>query len=213
MNEMYDESYFIRGKETGKSLYQSYRWLPDLTIPMAQAIVDHCRISPDHQILDYGCARGYLVRALNEIHFPYVIGCDISEWAITNCDGKVKQQLYLTSDFKNILPGDIDWIIAKDVLEHVENLTTVVEDMLATARVGIFVVVPLSPSFGTPYVVADYERDVTHLHRFGLNAWISLFMRPGWEVTASYRVPGVKENYFKPGWETGNGFITARKRS
>ena len=30
----YDEDYFLRGKQTGKSLYEDYRWLPELTRPM-----------------------------------------------------------------------------------------------------------------------------------------------------------------------------------
>ena len=33
--EYFNEDYYERGAETGKSLYSHYRWMPELTIPMA----------------------------------------------------------------------------------------------------------------------------------------------------------------------------------
>jgi hypothetical protein len=72
-------------------------------------------------------------------------------------------------------------------------------------------VVPLSAARGEPYVVPDYEKDVTHIHRMTLIDWAFLFARPGWSIELAYRIPGVKDNYYKSGWEKGNGFITCRR--
>ena len=33
--QYFDEDYYERGAETGKSLYSHYRWMPELTIPMS----------------------------------------------------------------------------------------------------------------------------------------------------------------------------------
>jgi cyclopropane fatty-acyl-phospholipid synthase-like methyltransferase len=66
-SDKYDADYFLRGKASGKSLYDNYRWMPDLTKPMAERIIEHLGIELDDRIMDFGCARGYLVRALTEL--------------------------------------------------------------------------------------------------------------------------------------------------
>ena len=205
----FDADYFLRGKETGKSLYTDYRWLPELTIPMAGAIVNHLGITYDHKILDFGCARGYTVKALRHLGYD-AFGVDVSEWAIENADESTKPYLSVLAD-SLLLEKGCDWVIAKDVLEHVQYVANVVPLLMGMARVGVFVVVPLSATDGGRYVVEDYEKDVTHVHRLTLATWAKMFMHPGWSVEASYRVKGVKDNYYKPGWEAANGFITARR--
>lgn len=205
-SSIYDEAYFLRGKETGKSLYENYRWLPDLTTPMVASMVRHLGIRPDDIILDYGCARGYIVRAFRELGYS-AWGHDISQWALENADEKVKE--FLIANDSTILNGSFDWIIAKDVLEHVQFAADVIKELMEVARIGVFAVVPLSSVNGDRYVVPEYEEDVTHIHRLTLATWVSFFAQPGWSVTASYRVPGVKDNYAR--FASGNGFITARR--
>lgn len=203
---IYDHSYFIEGRKSGKSLYEDYRWMPDLTIPMVQKIIGHLGIDKDDVIVDYGCARGYVVRAFRELGYE-AYGVDVSEWAIANCDETVKQYLSLS---EKISPG-MDWIICKDVLEHIPTCFATVTRMMDAARKGVFAVVPLAGDNGT-YVVPDYEKDCTHIHRLTLREWLDPFIFPGWVVECSYRIPGIKDNYFLPGWETGNGFIVGRRQ-
>lgn len=200
----FDEDYFMRGPETGKSLYRSYSWLPRLTLPMVRRIIDHCGIREGHSVLDFGCARGYVVRAFRELgHVAY--GMDISKWAIDNADPTVAK--FVCNDTR--INGTLDWIIAKDVLEHVPDVQATIDNLMEHARKGVFVVVPLSLLDGQPYIVADYERDITHLHRLCLGTWAGMFMRPGWAITGQYLLPGVKGNYAT--WERGNGFLTCRR--
>lgn len=205
----YDADYFLRGKETGKSLYENYRWMPELTIPMAQTIVDYCGIEKGSRILDFGCARGYLVKALRGLGYD-AYGHDISKWAIENCDGEVKRYVgheALRNSYCEI--EKFDWIIAKDVLEHVSYVHLTINDFMASAQKGIFVVVPLSKFNQGRYVVEEYEKDVTHTQRWPLGTWVNMFLEVGWKVEASYRIPGIKDNYAK--YERGNGFIVARR--
>lgn len=204
--DQYDADYFLRGKATGKSLYEDYRWLPNLTRRMVAAMVSYLDIKPEHVILDFGCARGYTVRAFREMGYN-AWGHDISEWALANAD--VIAQDYLVVNATTLLAYSFDWVIAKDVLEHVPQVADTINNLLDIARVGIFAVVPLSLFDGSPYVVSDYEKDITHIHRLCLSSWAKMFMRPGWTVTGAYMVPGVKANYQT--WEWGNGFLTARR--
>ena len=204
MSEVYDESYFLRGKQTGKSLYENYRWMPDLTIPMCQAIVSHCGIQRGASILDFGCARGYTVRALRSMEYD-AYGIDLSKWATDNCDETVADWIYCDS-----LPmaGDVyDWVIAKDVLEHVKDLDNTIDCLMDVASIGVFVVVPLAHR--KKYDVLEYEKDVTHIHRQNLQWWAGKFHQVGWSVEARYRVVGVKDNYAQH--TTGNGFVVARR--
>ena len=204
----YDAEYFLRGKESGKSLYEDYRWMPGLTIPMAQAIVTHCRMPKGTKVLDFGCARGYLVKALHEIGYNG-FGIDVSQWAIDNCDPEASGLVSLHS--RTDPYPSAEWIIAKDVLEHVPSVRFVINDLMMMAEKGLFVVVPLSRFDNGRYVIEEYEKDVTHIHRLTLATWVGMFLQPGWRVEAAYRLPGVKDNYARPGWEYGNGFVTARR--
>src|ERR1019366_3070489 len=63
----YDADYYLRGKQTGVSLYEDYRWMPELTVPMVGAIRDHLFIEQGETVLDFGCARGYIVKAFREV--------------------------------------------------------------------------------------------------------------------------------------------------
>jgi hypothetical protein len=209
---IYDANYYLHGKDSGKSLYENYTWMPELTVPMVHRIIEHCGIEKTDIVLDFGCARGYTVKAFREAFGIEAYGVDVSEWAIENADEKVKEYCWQLSQLESgpkMSGCDIDWIIAKDVLEHVPQVADTITNLMEAAKTGVFAVVPLSPFDNTPYVVPDYEKDVTHIHRLTLASWVRMFLRPGWEVTASYRVHGVKDNYAQ--WENGNGFITSRR--
>lgn len=204
----YDEDYFIRGKQSGKSLYENYRWMPDLTIPMAERIVEHLDVGGSDSILDFGCARGYLVRALCELDYD-AFGVDVSEWALRNCDESVKDRVGTEWPITNP-----DWVIAKDVLEHIP-MKPLVESLSKISRQvvnGVFIVVPLSESVGQSYVVPEYEADVTHINRWPLKEWVGVIhdaLGNGWKLESRYRIPGIKDNYAQ--FKRGNGFITATR--
>lgn len=209
--KVYDADYFLHGKQSGKSLYEDYRWLPHLTIPMCQTITEHCGIDKGSRVLDFGCARGYLVKALRGLGYD-AFGYDISKWALDNCDPEVRPFVNWEVGGQPYYKHHVfDWIIAKDVLEHVEFVERTINDLMEVATKGLFVVVPLSKFNGGKYVIEEYEKDVTHCQRFTLRTWTGFFLKVGWRVEASYRLPGVKCNYYKPGWEEGNGFITCKR--
>lgn len=213
MHDPYTEDYYLHGVETGLSLYTDYRWLPALTIPMVCRIVEHLAAAATDTFLDFGCARGYTVRALRAIGYA-AEGVDVSEWAITHADPVARP--YVRQGRSVTCP--YDWIIAKDVLEHIPDgiLERTIDNLLRMARKGLFIVVPLSDMDGAPYVVPEYEADVTHVQRRTLRAWMQMFLtapqddaRPRPSVTGVYRMDGIKDNYAH--YSQGNGFITVMR--
>ena len=191
---LYDYDYFERGIETGKSNYQNYRWIPELTIPMAMTIIDLLGIKPGDLILDYGCAKGYLVKALRMLNRE-AWGCDISGYALMEADADVQpfssnlnrpdKFLYITKRFK--------YGICKDVLEHIP--VDKLSDLLRVLNVEtLFTIVPLGHN-GKYYASAN-NLDVTHVICENETWWLNLLHNCNWKCHYfSTRVKGIKDTY------------------
>lgn len=208
MSNKYDEDYFLNGQKTGKSLYLNYRWMPDLTVPMAKRIIEHLDIRPGDRVTDFGCSRGYLVKAFGILGVE-ASGVDVSDWAVANCDEDVRGKVKLGSK----VTERCEWIVAKDCLEHLGHLEVLdaIDNFAENANSGFFIVVPLS-GHEDKYVVPEYEQDITHQIRWPMHFWVSNIqskLDERWSVESRYRIPGIKDNYSH--FPKGNGFITARR--
>lgn len=198
----YQRDYFERGIETKKSLYSNYRWIPELTIPMTMTIIDYLGIKRGQRVLDIGCAKGYLVKAMRWLGRE-AYGFDISDYALASCDPEVKP--YLS---KNFSKDYFHFAVSKDTFEHItlpklrHYLTNLKSDVL-------FIIVPLGD--GSRYNIPAYELDTTHIHRQPLIWWNDLLKSFGWSIKSSVpKVSGIKDN-----WSTeqmGNGFIVAERK-
>lgn len=203
-SEIFDADYFERGEESGKSLYSNYRWLPELTIPFCAAICEQVGIARHQSVLDFGCAKGYLVKALRMLGRE-AYGCDISDYARASADADTKRYL-------RPAPGDFDrtfdWIIAKDVLEHIaESDLPATLDTLRTLGGGLFVVVPLARD-GT-YVIPQMEEDCTHIIRWDAEQWAAAIRAAGWQVKwYTDDMDGMKQRWAD--WPGGHGFFICR---
>tara|TARA_R110000824_G_scaffold118226_9_gene270426 strand:- start:2451 stop:3083 length:633 start_codon:yes stop_codon:yes gene_type:complete len=204
----YNEDYFERGIVSGVSLYTNYRWIPELTIPMCSDLVHQLDIPYGASILDYGCAKGYSVKALRLLHRESY-GVDISEYAIKNCASDVKDFVKLLEENEEIPvlhDGDkYDWCFAKDVLEHIpyENLSNCLKNIRKVCN-KMFVAVPLGD--GETYFCETFELDKTHIIREPLGWWKERLSDAGFKVEeAKYHMKYIKENYAQ--YEKGNGFF------
>ena len=65
---LFNEDYYERGLEKGISGYSNYRWMPELTIPMCAMLNESLGIKLGQRILDFGCAKGFIVRAFRLLH-------------------------------------------------------------------------------------------------------------------------------------------------
>ena len=191
---MFDRDYYERGIETGKSCYQNYRWMPEPTLSMAMAIVDALNLKPHHLILDYGCAKGYLVKALRILH-RQAWGVDISLYALSQVDKEVNgycatlDKLYKLSTF----PQKFTHCIAKDVFEHIpkEELSQIIRLLPADK---MFVVVPLGKK--GKYIAPSNDLDPTHVICEDQYWWKNLFESNGWNVIGIQPlIKGIKDSY------------------
>ena len=64
--KFFDADYFERGRESGKGWLQNYRWMPRRSFREAFAIIDALDLDETSHILDIGCAKGFIVRAMRE---------------------------------------------------------------------------------------------------------------------------------------------------
>lgn len=208
----YDENYFENGMAMGVSLYENYRWLPELTIRMAYFMIKNLGIEDDHKVLDFGCAKGYLVKAFRLLDIN-ACGCDISEYAIKVVESEVKEFCMLsTSEYKIPFSEHIhfDWIIAKDVLEHMdkESLIKFLKESYRRCN-KMMIVVPLGD--GNKFIVPEYDKDSTHILAKNEEWWNTIFEKHGWKTLKfQYSMTALKENWAQR-YPKGNGIFTLEK--
>lgn len=198
---MYNEDYFENGIEKGVSLYSNYRWLPEQTLVMAHELITGLSIGTTTFVLDYGCAKGYLVKALRMLGIN-AYGYDSSEYAIKNADDDVVE--YVSTSLQQF-HDCWDLVIAKDVLEHMT--VEQVDEFLSTCfnfSDELFVVVPLGD--GERYHIPSYELDKTHIIKQSLEWWKARAEKVGYEVDALYQFKNLKKSWAKVD-PKGNGFL------
>ena len=205
----YSEDYYLNGPASGLSNYENYHWLPDKTLPMALQLKWLLGIKNDDIVLDYGCARGYLVKALR-MQGVQAHGYDLSEWAISNCDEGVRN---FVSTTLNVSPFAWDHIIAKDVFEHIQEvqLVDIVASLLRSCRKQLFIIVPLAHVSGGAYGCPVDEQDSTHVIRWTLPDWIEFLQNfdKNFVVSGGYEAPIIKPNCFE--YPRSYGFITVKR--
>jgi SAM-dependent methyltransferase len=210
MKTSYDENYYESGIKTGISLYSNYKWMPELSIPMAHHVSRHLGINETHTVLDFGCAKGFLVKAFRLLGISSY-GVDVSEYAINTCDPQVKDIVHLIEhpdEIQKYFPQKFDFILAKDVFEHIpyEQIGTV---MTVLRKIGktLFCVVPLGN--GIKYNIPDYELDKTHIIKEDLRWWETQLRNAGYtNIDAKYYMSGIKENWSYE--KQGNGFFICK---
>jgi len=190
----FDKDYFERGLQTGKSGYENYRWIPELTIPFAFDIIRYCEIKKEESILDFGCAKGFLVKAFRLLHY-HAEGVDISRYAIKKAPEDIKRYLFLCgTDRIQDLPN-YDWLIAKDVFEHITVPELVILLRKLQSKIGkMFVIVPLGKD--GKFNASTNDLDPSHEICEDFQWWCDLFNRTGFKVTdLQNEVPYMKQAY------------------
>lgn len=206
----YDKKYYEDGIASGKSCYVNYRWIPELTIPMAYFLIRELGIQPGTRVLDYGCSKGYLTRALRLLGVD-AWGVDVSEYAITHADAEVRDYVALiTADNPVPWQQSFDWIITKDVLEHVPDagLAAFLDNFSPLAK-KMFHIIPLGDD--GVFRIPEYHLDRSHIQINNEIWWSNLFERHGWRTTSiKHRVAGIKDNWAER-HARGDGFFTLER--
>jgi len=213
---VYNREYFENGIVSGKSNYVDYRWLPERTLSMAMIMIDFLGIDKKETILDYGCAKGFLVKAFRLLH-RRAWGVDISKYAIENADESVldfcflKQDQTLATKALTSLPDSFDYCIAKDVFEHIEEkqLEQDLRWIWSHEIDTMFAVVPLGA--GGEFVAPANNADVTHVTCYPTTWWCDLFQNNNWKVkNIRFQLEGIKDAYYAK-YPTAHGFFTLKR--
>jgi predicted TPR repeat methyltransferase len=174
--EFFDKNYYESGPQSGKSLYQNFRWIPELTIPLAHHIVQSMGIMHDQSVMDFGCAKGYLVNAMRLLGIE-AYGVDVSEYAISQAMKETNNYIEVIEPFSDSFKY-CDHLIAKDILEHIEygHIETQMEIIRSKCET-IFAVIPLGN--GSKYIIPAYELDKSHHIRESKEWWHDKFRKAG----------------------------------
>jgi hypothetical protein len=204
----FDEDYYIRGIESGKSNYANYHWMPDTTMSWAQHFKRYLSLRDGDHVLEIGAARGYYSYALRRLGLE-AFGYDISEWAVANCHPPMVP--YMSKHLNTHERYDVVW--SKDVLEHVPRpaLDALIKKVTAITGRKFFAIVPLCAVTNGQYVHEKEENDITHVNRWTLQDWLCFMHEaaPGWLVSGSYQYPGLKPGAYEV--ECGYGFLTLER--
>lgn len=203
---IYNREYFEGGSYYGT--YSGYIWCPELSIPMAKSIIDVLALTDKDTVLDFGCAKGFLVKALRLENID-VWGCDISEYAINNIDNDVKEFCRLNS-IDDVVPFDFrfDWIIAKDVFEHLseERLDDVLTKMYKKTD-KLFIIVPLGKN---GKFIIPFANNIYHLLARDKQWWINKLIHNRWElIRFEHYIKDIREKW--KCYNEGYGYFICKK--
>ena len=213
MKNIFNEDYYQDGIAKGVSCYENYRWIPELTYPMAHAFCNYLKIKKNSNILEFGCAHGYLVKCLKDFGIN-AYGIDISSYAISNCPTDISNNLAVINGNNiakaikqtNFKKKRFDWVISKDVFEHIKPTDLrILLKKISKITNQLFVIVPLGDN--NKYRIKQYHLDKTHIIIKNEKWWINLFTSNGFKIeNVSYKVDGIKDKWYKYN-KYGNGFF------
>lgn len=206
----YDKKYYEDGIASGKSCYVNYRWIPELTIPMAYFIIRELNLEPGDRVLDYGCGKGYVTKALRLLGID-AYGVDVSEYAISQADPDTREFVAQITD-KNPVPwtNKFDWIITKDVLEHVpDRPLDIFLTNYSNLADNMWHVIPMGDN--GVFRIPEYHLDRSHVQINDETWWSNKFDQYGWKtVEIKHRVIGIKDNWAERN-PRGDGFFKLSK--
>lgn len=203
----YDKKYYEDGIASGKSCYTNYRWIPELTIPMAYHFIKELNLQDNETLLDVGCSKGYFVKALRLLGFESY-GIDISSYAIEHADSDVKKFVKLITESDPVpFSRSFDWVVTKDVLEHMDTQSLhFFMDAYRHLSKKQYHVIPLGDN--DKFRIPEYHLDKSHIQIHNEDWWENLFNSYGWKIKSlKYKTNGIKENWSEH-HPKGNGFFT-----
>ncbi len=219
MKNKFNKDYFTDGIAKGISCYENYRWIPELTYPMAHSFYNFLKLRRNSNVLEYGCANGFLVKCLRDFGVNSY-GVDISSYAIENSLPDISNRLSIirNNNLKNCInkikfqKKFFDWTISKDVFEHIKqkDLKIIIKQISNVSK-KLLVIVPLGDN--SKYRIKQYHMDKTHIIIKDENWWKRLFNENGFELEKIlYRVDGIKDKWYKY-HSKGNGFFILNSKN
>ena len=185
LSAVFDRDYFENGVQTRKSNYADYSWqrLGSYFQQTARHIVD---LFKPERTLDVGCAKGFLVKALDELGVD-AYGIDPSVYAVSNAHPDVGDKINLDSAQSIPYPDNtFDVVTCLDVMGHVplKEVTKTLKELLRVSKEWVIIRV----------VTHEVEGDIGSSHETirDRDWWVEKIEKAGGKVEAN-------EPYFKDG--------------
>lgn len=191
--EFYNEDYYERGKESGRGWLENYHLMPERSIRESFAFIDYMGLDSQRDfILDFGCAKGFLVWAFRFLGYK-AEGCDISDYALSFAPDGCWNCATLDSWRDHELR--YSHIVCKDVFEHIEEKT-----LFSTLRgltmfaPKMMCVIPMGDH--GKYRIPEYHMEISHVIIENEIWWEDMFIGADWNVIKhTNHVPGLKDNW------------------
>jgi len=140
LSAVFDRDYFENGVQTRKSNYADYSWqrLGSYFQQTARHIVD---LFKPERTLDVGCAKGFLVKALDELGVD-AYGIDPSVYAVSNAHPDVGDKINLDSARSIPYPDNtFDVVTCLDVMDHVplKEVTKTLKELLRVSKEWVII--------------------------------------------------------------------------
>lgn len=196
----FNKEYFENGIATKKSCYENYHWMPLRSFKEAIAFIEYSEITEESKVLDVGCAKGFLVRAMRGLNIN-AEGCDISEYALCFCGDKAwnanneNEWITRTDNYTHA--------VLKDVLEHckVDELPELLKKIHNVAH-KFTCVVPIGDN--GKYLIDEYHKDPSHYIAESVEWWINTFFNNGWcLLKGCSHLLGIKDNWVRSSFGGG----------
>jgi len=188
--DFYDYDYYERGKESGKGWLTNYKWMPRRSIKEALAFIETLNLDETSNVLDFGCAKGFLVKAFRILDIK-ADGCDISRYALSFApDG-----CWDCSIKDNWNKNKYTHIVSKDVFEHLtkDQLQDTLIQLKSLSKM-LMCVVPIGDS--GIYRIKEYHTEISHLIAEDEQWWKNAFETSGWIIKSDFNhVSGLKDNW------------------
>jgi 2-polyprenyl-3-methyl-5-hydroxy-6-metoxy-1,4-benzoquinol methylase len=162
----YDEHYFDR-YHRGYSFAKMRPYFGVIAKTLA-------RMFKPQQMLDVGCARGYLVHIFQELGVA-AYGIDISEYALSSAPEEVQGKLLKVNIDHERLPfesGIFDLITCLDVVEHLANNDQAISEMGRVLKTdgALYISVPSKLADSLLGIIA--AKDPSHINIRSKDSWI-----------------------------------------
>ena len=158
-------------------------------------------ISPGSQILDLGCAGGYIGALLKD-----KLGCTVTGVDYFDLDPKITLDEFIKFDLNKGLPdldfGRFDYIVMLDVVEHLNNPEFFIKSLqkklgpypkvtviASTGNIG-FIIPRLMLLFGQFNYGKRGILDLTHTRLFTFSSFRRLFSQNSFQVSSMIGIPG-----------------------
>ena len=131
---------------------------------ISKLLTDLRLLSNTSKVLDFGCAVGFLTKALSDLGYS-TFGYDISAWAIKEAK---KNNVNVVKDYE----GHYDVVFALDVLEHMVD--TEIEELFNKCKSKVYVLrIPCAENDGNDFYLEVSRNDPTHINCKTREDWIS----------------------------------------